>query len=79
MPAPRVLSQRIIDLRWRRARLSQRAFAEKAGLTQSYLSKVERGARTPSPEALGRIADALGITVDELLADPETDADRVPA
>lgn len=44
--------------------------ARRAGLNQGYVSLIEKEARTPSPSAVGRLADALGIPrpVIELLA-----------
>ena len=42
--------------------------ASEAGLSQSYLSDVERGRRLPSLEALDTCAVALGTTVASLLS-----------
>jgi transcriptional regulator with XRE-family HTH domain len=39
--------------------LSQRDLADRCGLTQSYLSLLERGARTPTLVQLGRLAEVL--------------------
>lgn len=39
--------------------LSQRQLAERCGLTQSYLSRLERGARSPTLAQLGRLAEVL--------------------
>ena len=41
--------------------------AEKAGLSLSYVSMIENGRRKVSLDALIRIANILGVTVDELL------------
>lgn len=40
--------------------------SQRAGLTRSYLSKVERGLSTPSIESALAIANALGVSVDRL-------------
>ena len=49
--------------------LTQRELADKAGIQQSYLSRLESGMRTLRPDvfALARIAQALGITLEEIL------------
>ncbi|GGU54885.1 transcriptional regulator [Pseudomonas laurentiana] len=44
------------------------ALAEKAGMTKSYLSKVERGLNTPSIAAALKLASALNVKVEELFA-----------
>lgn len=41
--------------------------ASKAGLSYSYLSEIERGAKTPSLGALTRLADALGLNRSEII------------
>jgi len=46
--------------------------ADSAGLSVTYLGQTERGQRNPSVLVLWRIADALGVRLDELAAtDPE--------
>ncbi|WP_207944674.1 helix-turn-helix domain-containing protein [Actinomadura rubrisoli] len=49
--------------------------AERAGVTKSYLSKVERGQSTPSIAVSAALARALGISLDSLFADAEQLAD----
>jgi len=52
---------------WRRARgLSQRALAERVGISTRMLSLYERGARTPDGETLCALADALNISLSKL-------------
>lgn len=51
------------------ARLTLEELATAAGLTRSYVSKVERGVSVPSIGAALKLAKALGITVDELFGD----------
>jgi transcriptional regulator with XRE-family HTH domain len=47
--------------------------AARAGLTQSQLSKIERGKRRCSPEELKLVAEALELPVGIFLGDPYTD------
>ena len=47
------------------------ALAERAEMTKSYLSKVERGHSTPSIAVAMKLAKALGVDVGELFGDPE--------
>ena len=51
----------IRDLR-RNARFSLRELAEKAGVSNPYLSQIERGLRKPSAEVLAQIANALRVS-----------------
>ena len=48
------------------ARLSIRRLAELAGVSNPYLSQIERGVRRPSAEILQQVADALRISVESL-------------
>jgi len=59
-------------LRARRG-LSQANFAEKANISIPFLSNIERGIKYPQPDMLSRIANALGVEVNELfMANLET-------
>jgi transcriptional regulator with XRE-family HTH domain len=58
---PHDLGEFIRDLR-RNARFSLRELAEKAGVSNPYLSQIERGLRKPSAEVLGQIANALRVS-----------------
>ena len=42
--------------------------ANEAGLSVTYLGQTERGKRNPSVLVLWRVAEALGITLDQLVA-----------
>ncbi len=58
------------------ARMSVRRLAEAAGVSNPYLSQIERGLRNPSAEILNQIATALKISAETLyeragLLDPE--------
>ncbi len=46
---------------------SQVVFGEKCGFYQTYLSRVERGLANPTINAIEVLANALGLTVFELL------------
>ena len=48
------------------ARVSLRQLARTAGVSNPYLSQIERGLRTPSAEILGQIARALRISAEAL-------------
>jgi transcriptional regulator with XRE-family HTH domain len=47
--------------------LSQEEVAFRAGMKRSYLSDLERGVRSPTVRALGRLAVALELDASELL------------
>lgn len=48
------------------ARLSLRQLAEQAGVSNPYLSQIERGLRKPSAEVLQQLARALRISAEQL-------------
>ena len=48
------------------AELSMRQFAELAGISNPYLSQIERGLRAPSQHVLDSIAKALSLSADAL-------------
>lgn len=48
------------------ARLSLRTLAKMTGVSDSYLSQVERGLHQPSPEVLKAMATALGVSATAL-------------
>lgn len=56
---------RLADFR-KRAGLSQRALARKAGVAQSVIAGLERGKYPPSETSLGKLANALGVSPSEL-------------
>ena len=59
------LGKNIKLLRARRG-LSQADFAEKADISITFLSNIERGIKYPQPEMLSKIANTLGVDVNEL-------------
>jgi transcriptional regulator with XRE-family HTH domain len=65
------------------ARMSVRRLAEVAGVSNPYLSQIERGIRRPSAEILQQLAAALRISVETLYVQagflqPRGDAPSVP-
>jgi transcriptional regulator with XRE-family HTH domain len=48
------------------AELSMRQFAELAGISNPYLSQIERGLRAPSEQVVGAIANTLKVSSDTL-------------
>ena len=48
------------------AELSMRQFAELAGISNPYLSQIERGLRAPSEQVLAAIASTLKLSADAL-------------
>lgn len=50
--------------------ITQQSLAKKIGISVSIMGEIERGNRQPTPQIINRIAEALGISVDEL-APPE--------
>jgi transcriptional regulator with XRE-family HTH domain len=53
--------------------LTQPTLAEKAGIEQSYLSKLENGRSKPSEDVLGRLAQALEVKPEALANGDETE------
>jgi transcriptional regulator with XRE-family HTH domain len=53
-----------------KAGLSVARLAENAGLSKAYLVKIENGTTNPSLGVLGQIADALQVTIADLVGGP---------
>jgi transcriptional regulator with XRE-family HTH domain len=62
------LGQRLRQLR-RDRHLTLRQLAERAGMTESFLSQIEREVASPSIASVQRIARALGLSIAELFAE----------
>lgn len=58
--------------------LSQYAFAEKFGISQSTVGNWEAGRREPNSATMQRIADFFGVTVDYLLGRDEPKKEKPP-
>lgn len=65
------LGARIRGLR-RARRLTLRQLAEHAGVTESFLSQVERGVASPSIASVQRVARGLGLSVAQLFSEGGT-------
>lgn len=65
--ARRTLAQNLRRLRATRG-MSQEALADLAGLHRTYVGSVERGERNVSIDNIERLANALGVSVPDLLA-----------
>lgn len=64
----RILAGENIVRVWREHRgLTASALAEKAGIAQPYLSQIETGKREGTLQTMKKIADALKVTVDDLI------------
>src|SRR4051812_35941468 len=59
------IGQRLVRLRHENG-LTQGRLAEAVGMSDSYVSLIEAGKRTPSQRALERLAERLGCAVDYL-------------
>ena len=59
---------RVKELRKARS-LSQEAFADECGFDRTYVSGIERGVRNASLVNIERLAQALGVSLSELLQD----------
>ena len=49
--------------------LSQRELAEQAKLSVTTVNRIETGQRKPMPRTVRKLAEALGVTPEELLAE----------
>jgi transcriptional regulator with XRE-family HTH domain len=65
VPTPGSLGEIIREQR-ELAEMSMRQFAELAGISNPYLSQIERGLRAPSEHVLEGIAGALKVSADAL-------------
>jgi len=60
-------------------RYSQAVLAEKADVSVTYLSKIERGLKFPKPDILSQIADGLGVELYELFKTDHVPQQAAPA
>jgi len=69
---PEAIETRLRDLgafirdQRRNARLSLRSLSERTGISNPYLSQIERGLRKPSADILQRVARALSVSAETL-------------
>lgn len=71
------LGRRIAELRSARS-LLQKDLADQAGISVSFLSEVENDRRTPGAEALLKLADVLGASLDYLVRGEEARQEPKP-
>ena len=50
--------------------------AARSGVSRAMISKIERKASTPTAVLLARLADALGVSLNALMFDPDTTANH---
>lgn len=62
----RVALGEFIAAQRRAAEMSLRQLAERAGISNPYVSQIERGLRKPSAEVLQQLANALSVSADSL-------------
>ncbi len=68
-----LFGQRVRQLR-RAKGLSQESFAAECGLDRTYISGIERGKRNVSLQNIELLADALGVSISDLMAESESDS-----
>ncbi len=66
-PTPRQMGKRIETLR-KKLNLSRQQLAEWADVSREYIRKLEGGGYDPTVGTLQRIANALGVSLTELLS-----------
>jgi len=67
------ISDRIRRLRIQKG-ISQKEFADQVGLHPAQYNRYEKGENVPATETLGKLADALGVSVDYLYEGETEDA-----
>jgi len=75
---PTHLARNLVALRHTRA-LTQDGLAKHAGVPRSTIANLESGDGNPSLAVLVKVAGALGVPIDELLASPRAKVRRWPA
>src|SRR5918992_1039075 len=74
---PRMISWAILQEARRRAGLTQRELAARAGTSQAAVARIERGRQAPSLETLQRLVRACGLDLRFQLAPPDGHRDRL--
>ena len=62
---------RVVKRHRERRQLSRAALAERSGLHQTYIGLLERGERSPNLDTAKAIANALGLSLNQLIAEAE--------
>jgi transcriptional regulator with XRE-family HTH domain len=75
------IGRKIKSLRTERrgGKLTQGVISERAHISVSFLSMIERGERSPSIETLGEIAEGLGVSMGELFQSGAGPVEENPA
>ena len=66
----KILELRIKELR-KKTEMTQNALAKKIGVNQSAVAQWENGLTVPRTSILPRVADALGVSIQDLYTDNE--------
>ena len=74
----RIIGLNVSECRHER-RLSQEQLAERAGICQQFLSRIERGKGVPSLETVMALCDALDVEPNRLLSRSATHDDTIPS
>ncbi|KPC50636.1 helix-turn-helix domain-containing protein [Amantichitinum ursilacus] len=73
-----IIAARVLHLRHQRG-LSLAELAERADVSKSMISKVERGESSPTAAVLGRLAAGLGVPLSQLIGDEMEPPQRLTA
>lgn len=66
MAAPPPIKNRIRELRFHAAEMTQAALAERIGMTRQTIVAIEQGKYSPSLEAAFRIAQVFGVPITDV-------------
>jgi transcriptional regulator with XRE-family HTH domain len=66
-----------LRLHSRGGKLTQERLAERADISVSFLSMIERGERSAHMDTLSSLADALGVSMEELFRDRSKHAETI--
>ena len=58
-------------VRKRRGTISQEDFADKVGVSTTFIGQVERGTNSPSFETMQKMAEVLEVDISELFLPPD--------
>ena len=67
---------RILNMARRRAGLTQRELGRRSGVPQSTVSRIERGAISPTVDTLERLVRACGMELEPVRVPGQDDVDR---
>jgi transcriptional regulator with XRE-family HTH domain len=59
--------------------LSQEALADETDLSRPYISQLERSLKSPSLRTLARLAEALDVSISDMLVRVEREMGKLPA